>query len=167
MTTEKNVNILENILFRSVIKRAPNVSYFSKSLNIPNVSIAAVPYSTPFSTIKQQGDHITFSPLEITFNIDEDLANYKEIITWMNSIGFPENYAQYGKTNRSIEQIDKSLVSDIEVMLFSNKSNPIHMFTFKNAWPSDLSGINMNIENDTVLYAECSVTFEYDTFEVA
>ena len=166
MSKQSNINILENILFKSIIKKAPTVSYFSKSLNIPNISIPSVQFATPFSVIKQQGDHITYSPLEITFNIDEDLTNYKEIVKWMTSIGFPEEHSQYGRPGRAISEVNNELVSDIEVMLFSNKSNPVHMFNFKNAWPSDLSGINMNIENDTVVYAECSVTFEYDTFEV-
>lgn len=157
--------MLQNNLFKSVIHRAPKLDYFSKSVNIPNISLPSIPVATPFSAIKEQGDHISFAPLELTFTIDAELKNYKEIVDWMTEIGFPENFDQYGK--KKPVTVKETLLSDIDVFLFSGKNNPTHAFTFKNAWPTDLGGININIENDVITYAECSVTFEYDVFTVA
>jgi hypothetical protein len=156
--------MLQNNLFKSVIHRAPKLDYFSKAVNIPNISLPSVPVASPFTTIKEQGDHISFAPLELTFTIDANLKNYKEIVDWMTEIGFPESYEQYGKTKPV--GVKESLLSDIDVFVFSGKNNPTRAFKFINAWPTDLGGININIENETITYAECSVTFEYDLFTV-
>ena len=41
------------------------------------------------------GDTISFSDLEITFLVDENLENYREIHGWMYGIGFPKSRTQF------------------------------------------------------------------------
>lgn len=160
-----DLNFLEGINFKMVLKRAPHLEFFSKAVTIPSISIAQVPVSTPFSTIYEHGDHITFAPLDFTFRIDQKMQNWTEIVTWMTQIGFPESYEQYGvKEISSIRKSPADLKSDIDVVLFSSKNNPIKTMTFKNAWPTDISGISIDIDQDNVTYLESTVTFSYDIF---
>ena len=156
-----NTNLLENINFSIVLQRAPNVEFFGKGVSLPSINISSVAQPTPFSVIKQQGDHITFSPLDVTFRVDEEMANWSEIFNWMTSIGFPESHEQYGRPNIKAQN---TLTSDIELIIFSSKNNPKHSFTFKDAWPSDISSIIIDIDQDGVIYSEVTVTFEYDTY---
>ena len=41
------------------------------------------------------GDTLDFEDLEITFLVNEDLSNYREIHDWMIGIGFPKNNEQF------------------------------------------------------------------------
>jgi hypothetical protein len=157
-----NLNILENINFKLVLGRAPNVEFFSKSVVIPSISIGSSVVPTPFSAVNLPGDHMTFGPLDVTFRIDENLANWTEIFNWMNSIAFPEDYDQYGMYNEN--GIPISLTCDIELHIMSSKNNTIRTLTFKNAWPSDLAGLSIDIDQEGVVYAETTVSFLYDTF---
>ncbi|PCJ96689.1 MAG: hypothetical protein COA52_00340 [Hyphomicrobiales bacterium] len=148
-----------------VLEKTPLVEFFGKSISIPSISIAPIDRSTQFTTLKEQGDTIQFSQLDVTFRIDEQLLNYKEIFDWMVSIGFPEDFTQYGNP-RGISTMKNVLVSDIDILLFSSKNNPLHRFTFVGAWPTDLSGISINIDDESIIYTECTVSFAYDTFSL-
>jgi hypothetical protein len=158
-----SINLLENINFEVVIDMCPNVTFFCNEFNIPSISIGTVFQPTPFSNIKQQGDHPVFAPLSLTFRVDEDLSNYKEILSWINSISFPNKFNEYKSKVHSTKTKD-NLVSDITVITKTSKNNANKNFIFKNAWPTDISDISLNIENSTIAYVNCTTTFEYDTF---
>ena len=40
-------------------------------------------------------EKLSYSPLDITFLVDENLNNYKEIHDWLLGLGFPQNYTQF------------------------------------------------------------------------
>jgi len=160
-----NTNFLENVNFSLVLKRAPKVEFFGKGITLPSISISPVLLQNQFSTIKEQGDHMTFAPLDVTFRVDENLENYKEIFNWMKSIAFPENFEQYGRPKSSWKNADP-IKSDIEILLYSSKNNVIQTITYKDAWPTDLSSFIVDIEQEQVVYPEITATFEYDTFDM-
>ena len=160
------VNLLENVNFSMVLKRAPNLEFFGKGVTLPSVSIAPVMHHSQVSHVKHQGDHMTFAPFDVTFRVDEGFLNYREVFEWMRSISAPEVRSQYGRS-RSQWHKENPLVSDIDVVLFTSKSNSGPRFTFNNAWPTDLSSLVFDIEQETVTYSEATVTFEYDTFSVS
>ena len=43
------------------------------------------------------GDKFVFDTLEITFMVDENLENYREMHGWLTGIGFPRDREQYTK----------------------------------------------------------------------
>jgi hypothetical protein len=166
MATNTNTNLLENMLFEATISRAPNVSFFGKNITLPSLSIGQSNVPTPFSNLPVPGDHIVFSPLELTFGIDANFQAYLEIYNWMLEIGFPESFDQYNKTGIPRQQLTAGKTSEITITLFSKQNNPQFNFIFEDCWPSDLSSINIDIQNDSVLYTDVDVTLQYTKFRI-
>ena len=61
--------------------------------------------TNPFRDIPVPGDKFVFDTLEITFMVDENLENYREMHGWLTGIGFPRDREQYTKMLKRI-QID-------------------------------------------------------------
>ena len=76
--------------FKFQIQKLPKVEYFTTACNIPGISLNATVQPTPLADIPLPGDTISFGDLEITFLVDENLENYREIHGWMYGIGFPK-----------------------------------------------------------------------------
>jgi hypothetical protein len=160
-----STNLLESLRFKFTVDRLPNVSYFGKGVTIPSISIGVANVPNRYSNIPAQGDHAVFAPIDITFRIDAKMENYNEILKWMTEISFPDNNEQYGNPVRRPNQTHyKSNLSDGTVTLFTSKDNPAFELTFEDMWPSDVSSINIEIDQENVVYAECTVTFQYVKF---
>ena len=52
------------------------------------IALANTTQPTPLADIPIPGETITFSDLEVTFLVDENLENYREIHGWMYGLGF-------------------------------------------------------------------------------
>ena len=78
-----NFNILSPVAFRFETRKIPNVTYFVQTANIPGMSTSEFLRETPFKAIPTVGDTLEVETLDITFVVDEDLANYQEIINWL------------------------------------------------------------------------------------
>ena len=75
--------------FRFSISKLPKVEYFCTAANIPGISLGSAEQPTPLKDIPIPGDKLSYDNLEITFLIDENLENYREIHGWLTGIGFP------------------------------------------------------------------------------
>ena len=82
--------------FKFQITKLPNVEYFCTAVNIPGISIPSPAQPTPLADIPLPGDTISFEDLSVTFLVDENLENYREIHGWMYGIGFPISRTQFG-----------------------------------------------------------------------
>ena len=71
-STPSNRNFLSPLNFKFILKRAPHVNFFLQKVNLPQVTINRTPeYSNPLINIPLAGEFVTFSPLNITFKVDE------------------------------------------------------------------------------------------------
>lgn len=166
MDDSKNLNLLQNKNFTMIVDRLPFVNYFCTHIAIPDISSTSAIHPNPFVTAKVPGDHLDFSPLTATFNVDEDLRNWEEIYKWMESYGFPESGSQYGNPNLPRNQLAGSKFSDIVVQTYTNHYNQNIEWVFKGAYPTNLSGLDFSIQNLDVPILTCTVTFEYTSFSL-
>ena len=81
--------------FKFSINKLPLVEFFTTAANLPGVNLGESIFPTPLKQIPVMGDDLTFDNLEITFLVDENLENYREIHGWMYSIGFPKSRTQF------------------------------------------------------------------------
>ena len=81
--------------FRLVINQLPKVQFFTTAANLPGINLGEAVFSTPLRQIPIQGDDITFENLSISFLVDENLENYKELHDWLIGIGFPQSRKQF------------------------------------------------------------------------
>jgi len=156
-------NYLSPVSFKLIIDRLPNTEFFTQRVNLPQLSMAAPQQASPIHNIFQTPDRIDYSDLDLSFIVDENMANYEEILRWMEGMGTPES------TNQRLD-LDKSKYgakSDISVVIENSARNSNLKFTFTDCFPTALSGVALDVTNSDVIYPECNVTFRYTnmTFE--
>ena len=175
--------------FKFQLSKLPKVEYFTTACNIPGISLTATVQPTPLADIPLPGDTITFGDLEITFLVDENLENYREIHGWMYGIGFPKSRTQFaslveagkdrfptiGKDSKSTDagkvkygaQSLGPIFSDATLNVLSSKNNPNIEVRFSDVFPSSLSALQFDQQADDVNYLTASVTFKYKLYEFA
>ena len=95
--TETNVNLrapekmdyASPIQFRFKCTKLPEVEFFCQTANVPGISLGDATFATSLKDISIPGDTVVYSSLDMTFLVDENLNNYKEIHDWLLGLGFP------------------------------------------------------------------------------
>jgi hypothetical protein len=155
-------NYLSTGGFAIKIARLPNVEFFSQKVLVPGVTANPVETQTPLRKFYSVPDHLNYADLDLTFIIDENMENYREIYEWLKGIGTPDNLEQYDKLKNSVDGDQ----SDITIMLLNSHKNPNIEFTFSNAFPIGLTPISLDLAQQDVVYAEATVTMRYDAFDI-
>ena len=175
--------------FKFQLQKLPKVEYFTTACNIPGISLNATVQPTPLADIPLPGDTLTFGDLEITFLVDENLENYREIHGWMYGIGFPKSRTQFaalveankdrfpteGKDSKSTDagkvkygaQALGPIFSDATLNVLTSKNNANIEVRFSDVFPVSLSGLNFDQQADDVTYLSATVSFKYKLYEFA
>lgn len=155
-------NYFSPLEFQISIKRLPHVEFFTQQTSIPSISTNPVVQPTRFNTIWQTPDQVTFSTLDLSFIVDEDMQNYMEIFNWMISSAFPETHEQHKKLSTSAE----GLFSDIDVRIMNSKKNSNILVSYVNCFPISLGDVQLNTTESDVTYPQVTTTFQYDRFSI-
>ena len=175
--------------FKFQLAKLPKVEYFTTACNIPGISLGTTLQPTPLADIPLPGDTLSFGDLEITFLVDENLENYREIHGWMYGIGFPKartQFAELVKANKDrfptsgkdslVTDAGKvkygatplgPIFSDATLNVLSSKNNTNIEVRFADVFPTTLSGLNFNQQADDVNYLSATVSFKYKIYEFA
>ena len=171
--------------FRLVINQLPKVEFFVTACNLPGLNLGDAIFPTPLKPIPVQGDEVTFEPLNISFLVDENLENYKELHDWLTAIGFPQSRQQF-KTFRSqtsvttgatqgnskdigdVQQATPAnpMFSDATLTILSNKNNPLVEVRFEDLYPTTLSALEFTQEETDVTYIKATSEFTYKYYEI-
>ena len=175
--------------FKFQLQKLPKVEYFTTACNIPGISLNATVQPTPLADIPLPGDTITFGDLEITFLVDENLENYREIHGWLTGLGFPKSRTQFktlvdaakdrfptggksdavtdaGKVTGSPVPLGPAF-SDATLNVLTSKNTANIEVRFSDMFPVALSGLNFNQQANDVDYLSASVTMKYKIYEFA
>ena len=175
--------------FKFQLTKLPKVEYFTTACNIPGISLSSALQPTPLKDIPIPGDTVEFNDLEITFLVDENLENYREIHGWMYGIGFPKDRTQYSAlvdankdrfptTGKDSKSTDAGKVkygampigpifSDATLNVLTSKNTANIEVRFSDVFPTALSGLNFDQQADDVNYLSATVTFKYKIYEFA
>ena len=97
-----------------------------------------------------------FGEWTTTFAIDSNFTSWQTISNWMFNIA----------NNNDIHGLDdQSHVTDANLHILDNFNNKILDIQFFNVWPSNLGEVSFSYADNSDLLT-CSVTFQYDRFEV-
>lgn len=174
---EKNINksILNKNNFRLLIDKVPTVEYYVQTVTIPGVtftetvSAAGVGLDAYFP-----GDKVAFDTLSVSFLVDEDLENFKEMYDWMNSIvpiKDPSDYKNYVDSQTtstgqlSAVENDLNQYSMITLVCNTNKNIANRFFRFYDAFPISLSAIELasGADSDPVV---ATVEFRFTYYDI-
>ena len=174
------------IQFRFKCSKLPTVEFFCQTANIPGISIGTASMPTGLKDIPIPGEKISYSDLAISFLVDENLNNYKEIHDWIIGLGFPQNHTQFAdlqatgsdrypgsttgaivpETNIAVPLSEGGTYSDATLTVLNSKNIAVTEIRFHNIFPTSLGALSYDVEASDVNYLSTSVDFSYMYYEI-
>jgi len=147
--------------FLLTFDKAPGVQYFCQGLTIPAVSLDGVELDTGRHNYLDVGGNLQFEELVISFLVDENLTNYKEIYDWFMLLRSPLAGNPGSHITTSTEK------SDATITVLDNNKNPQVRFGFVDCWPTSLSGLTYDVmvAGDEPQVGEITLSYSYYTME--
>lgn len=172
--------------FRFQIQKLPEVQFFAQTINIPGISVDGLTQGTPLSQIAIAGSDLSYEDLTVSFLIDEEYRNYREVHDWLKGLSFPENHTQFqnllsegsdrmpssqsrgvqtesGKTMPATP--DAAIYSDATLTILTSKNNPQLEVRFRDVFPKSLGSVSLTTQDTEVAYLVADVTFGYKFYD--
>lgn len=156
--TPNKINQAKPTNFMLNIHALPDTSFWLTTVNIPTISANEVPIPNPVHGYKYLPTNtIVWAPMTLTFLVDEDYANYYELMQWMNR--------QAGGDISKRDNDVSNLVTTGSIHILSNNKNVSEtIFTFHNLFPTIIGELQM--QTDTAEPLLTDVTLQYDWMEM-
>lgn len=164
-----NVNPLYPSNFVFSVNKAPNLTFFVQDVDLPDISLGEATYATRLSDIPVPGDKVVFSPLTISFQIDEDYVNYRELTRWLIALGYPESNQQFTSfINEQDNLLSEHLktVSDATLGILDSELQPIAVYTFVDCYPLSVSGFQFTSQASDSNPLKATATFAFNYYEL-
>jgi len=168
----ENRNFLLPTQFIFTLNRAPKVSFFANSANIPSMTLGIAVQPTYLENIAQPGDKISFEDLSLRFLVDENLENYMEICNWIKGLGYPETLDQIyilQQQNKNIANNIRSkmnIYSDGTLQILSSSQKPNFQVKFYDLFPYDLTTLLFDATITDADPFTAEVKFKYTYYEI-
>ncbi len=171
----QNRNFLQPQGFRFQVARAPKVTFFGNSVNIPGMTLRKTTQTTPgLKDIDLPGEIIDFEDLTLRFLVDENLQNYQEIQNWIRGLGFPESLQEIydlqnedvGTTLRTNNQSPMNLYSDGTLTILDAMQHENFKVKFQDLFPYSLSTIQFDATLADTEYFTAEVSFKYLNYNI-
>ena len=174
------------VQFRFKCSKLPTVEFFCQSANIPGISIGSASMPTGLKDIPITGEKVSYQDLAISFLVDENLNNYKEIHDWIIALGFPQNHTQFADlqaagadrypgttsgavvpiTNTPVPLAEGGTYSDATLTVLNSKNIAVTEIRFNNIFPTSLGSLSYDVQASDVNYLQASVDFSYMYYEI-
>ena len=164
-----NKNFLSPVGFQFSIQKLPHVNYFCQSANIPDITLSQTELTNPFVNLPSPGTKLTFGALDITFRVDEDMKNYREIYDWLIGLGFPDNFEQRSPIARLKNQGKASvgeIFSDATLLITTASYKTNVSVGFVDAYPVSLSTLAFSLIGTDIDYLEATASFAYRSYNI-
>ena len=177
------------IQFRFTCAKLPTVEFFCQTANIPSIALGTADVDTPLKSIPFPGDKLTYGDLNVSFLVDENLNNYKELHDWLTGLGFPQSHSQFSsllatghdrfpqsKVGTATVSSDAGRItsplsegaaySDATLTVLNSKNIAKTEIRFHNVYPTQLGGLSYDIKASDVDYLQVNATFAYMFYEI-
>jgi len=174
------------VQFRFKCTKLPLVEFFVQSANIPGINLGSATQTNPLYDIPLPGDKITYASLDLSFLVDENLNNYKEIHDWILGLGFPSNHTQFQElqtagsdrfpgstrstaatgTNTPQPLNEGGTYSDATLTVLNSKNIAKTEIRFENVYPTILGSLNYDVRQTDIDYLSASVSFNYMNYDI-
>lgn len=146
-------NFLSKDNFRAVFSNFPKMEYFIQSFEFPGVNVAPLKQPSYLKGIDVHGSLIEYDDLSITFAINEDFSNYREIYSWLVKTGTPKKLEDF----QSPDDLDHCTL-----MITSNNKNTILKVRFDKIFPTALSSFTFDTTSEHNIIS-ATATFKFNT----
>lgn len=155
-------NYLSPAGFDLSIDLLPNVEFFTQAITIPDISGTPPGLGSPLRQMYNLPDTLLYGDMTIDFVVDENMQNYIEVLNWLEAIGAPKSSDQYKNWKETVGKF----TADISIIVQNSKKNPNLKFTFYDAFPVSISGLELTVTSGEVGPVTCSVGIRYESFEI-
>ena len=174
------------VQFRFKISKLPEVEFFIQTVNLPGISLGQAIVPTSLYNYPVPGDEISFQPLDISFLVDENLNNYKELHDWISGLGFGSSHQQYADLQATAEdrfpgsskgslvagvEIPKPLseggiYSDATLTILNSKNIAVTEIRFQNVFPTSIGSLSYDVKRADVDYLQTQASFSYINYDI-
>jgi len=174
------------VQFRFKCSKLPTVEFFCQTETIPGISIGTASMPTGLKDIPIPGEKVAYQDLSISFLVDENLNNYKEIHDWIIALGFPQNHTQFAdlqaagadrypgstsgaivpETNIAVPLSEGGTYSDATLTVLNSKNIAVTEIRFDNIFPTSLGALSYDVQASDVNYLQASVDFSYMYYDI-
>jgi hypothetical protein len=175
--------------FKFSIIKLPKVEYFCTAVNIPGIELGTAEQLGPLKDIPTPGTKLTYGDLIMSFLVDENLENYRELHGWMTGLGFPKDHKDFktmvdaakdrfptqgsgdAGTDAGITKYGAvplgPAYSDATLNVLTSKNNANIEVRFSDMFPVSLSALSFDQQAVDIEYLSASVTMKYKIYEFA
>jgi hypothetical protein len=174
------------IQFRFKIAKLPLVEFFVQSVNLPGISIGDATVPTSLYNYPVPGDEISYQSLDISFLVDENLNNYKELHDWISGLGFGKTHQQFADmratgTDRFPGTVastaasgtatpgpipEGSIYSDATLTILNSKNIAKTEVRFQNVFPTSIGSLSYNVQASDIDYLKAQASFTYLNYDI-
>jgi hypothetical protein len=168
----ENRNFLSPVGFEFVLNRAPKVTFFTNSANIPGINLGVAIQPSYLKNIDTPGDKIEFDDLTLRFIVDENLENYMEIQRWIRGLGYPESLKEIYDLQKDEKRIDYTLsksmniYSDGTLTVLGSSFRPNFKIKFNDLWPYSLTTLQFDATDTDIQYFTAEASFKYTIYSI-
>ena len=127
-----------------------------QTMMLPDVTAEGAPLPFKQVNVAFVSDKIAFGTFEVSYLIDEDLLNYKEIFDWIKS---------NVETNHTRDTIEASHTRDLTLTIMNSANNVTKQIKFVDAYPISISSLPFDITTTDVEYLTAVVQFQYSYYQ--
>ena len=174
------------VQFRFKISKLPEVEFFIQTVNLPGISLGSATVPTSLYDYPVPGDKITYQSLDISFLVDENLNNYKELHDWMLGLGFPNKHQQFadlqatgadrfpGSTKGAlvpgvdtpVPLAEGPIYSDATLTILNSKNIAKTEIRFQNVFPTSIGSLSYDVQASDVNYLQTQASFTYINYDI-
>ena len=146
--------------FQFSISALPQMNYFVTKTSLPDFGYdSALEQPNRFAQIKHPSSKLGFQNLEVSFLVDEDMGNWREISNWIKRTSVVDSHFD-------IDPNTKDHFCDGTLIITNSSMQPNIEVTFKNMFPIRISGFQFDSSVTELTPWESEVVFAYDYYEV-
>jgi hypothetical protein len=170
-----STNVLYGNHFRFVIEALPDLTFFAQSIQLPSVIATAVNRATPFTQVREVGDHLTYSSFDVSYLIDASFKTYTSVLWWLQGYGFPHSYDEvkaFRETRSERIAIPRPVARDLEktnatlYILQPDTEKIIVEIQFTDLFPTTLGQLDFKTTDSEAPQLLTTATFNCTMFDV-
>jgi len=170
-----NKNFLSPVEFKFILNRLPNVEFFVQSATIPGINSGVTNRDTPFKTIFEPGDKLSYEEFTLNVICDEDMVAFKEVSDWIVALTAPDDFTQYadlnprtyGKGGEPVNSQGDGVKSDGTLIVMNSNKNSNLTIQFFDMFPISVGSVELNTSNTDLTPPTFDVTFKYNKYTIA
>ena len=174
------------VQFRFKIAKLPQVEFFIQTVNLPGISMGTGTVPTPLYDYPVPGDEISFQSLDISFLVDENLNNYKELHDWIAGLGFGKSHQDFADLQATSEDMfpgstkgslvagveipaplsEGGIYSDATLTILNSKNIAKTEVRFQNVFPTSIGSLSYDVQAADVDYLKAQASFSYINYDI-